>query len=323
MTRAVKRVRILTGTGLLVGEACGNYAMMPQDLFINKFLPTNYHYQRVHPASPADICCFGELLTDESILREKEFNIFISLENMGYWTRPENSWGPNSIQRYTFHRKFGYFGCKKVDLYIYNDKSTRTETTTYLSVPAIHFRLAYFKRFQDKHRNTLPKIPFERKHFILFTSRNDQNPTKRALATHLVKAGLPVHHISMYNTILKNTTCYHSRRLLSVLSQYKFVATIENSRSPGYITEKIFNTFLANSVPVYAGAPDINKFISPASFITITPDIATVLLRVAGDKKLYERILNAKKLPPNFNGNSTKYDILPRHSNTLTPTYSP
>jgi len=38
---------------------------------------------------------------------------------------------------------------------------------------------------------------------------------------------------------------------------YKFVIAIENSKVPGYISEKLMNAVLARAVPIYLGAPDL------------------------------------------------------------------
>jgi len=42
---------------------------------------------------------------------------------------------------------------------------------------------------------------------------------------------------------------------------------MENHHVRGYITEKIVNAVLANSVPIYFGAPDIEDFVNPKRFI--------------------------------------------------------
>jgi len=50
---------------------------------------------------------------------------------------------------------------------------------------------------------------------------------------------------------------------------YKFVICCENSRHPGYVTEKIVSAMLANSIPIYLGAPDVVEHFNPNSFINI------------------------------------------------------
>jgi len=50
---------------------------------------------------------------------------------------------------------------------------------------------------------------------------------------------------------------------------YKFVICCENSRHPGYVTEKMISAMLANAIPIYLGAPDVVDHFNPASFINV------------------------------------------------------
>jgi len=55
-----------------------------------------------------------------------------------------------------------------------------------------------------------------------------------------------------------------------VLNKYKFSFCLENVRSiSGYITEKIFDSFIALCVPIYLGAPDITDHIPANTFIDL------------------------------------------------------
>lgn len=56
---------------------------------------------------------------------------------------------------------------------------------------------------------------------------------------------------------------------LSFLSKYKFTIAIENSSSPGYVTEKIIDPFLVQSVPIYWGNPTVCSDYNPNSFINL------------------------------------------------------
>ncbi len=52
------------------------------------------------------------------------------------------------------------------------------------------------------------------------------------------------------------------------LEKYKFCICYENARDiPGYITEKIFDCFFAGCIPVYWGAPDIEKYVPAECFV--------------------------------------------------------
>lgn len=52
-------------------------------------------------------------------------------------------------------------------------------------------------------------------------------------------------------------------------NQFSFNIAMENKVAPGYITEKIGNAFRSGSIPIYWGAPEINDFFNPASFINV------------------------------------------------------
>lgn len=54
---------------------------------------------------------------------------------------------------------------------------------------------------------------------------------------------------------------------ISTLSRYKFNLCFENVRYPGYVTEKIFDAMIANTIPIYYGAPDIADFVPSEAFI--------------------------------------------------------
>lgn len=53
----------------------------------------------------------------------------------------------------------------------------------------------------------------------------------------------------------------------STLNRFKFNICFENCEFPGYVTEKIFDSFLAGSIPIYYGAPDILDFVPETTFI--------------------------------------------------------
>jgi len=53
----------------------------------------------------------------------------------------------------------------------------------------------------------------------------------------------------------------------ATMSQFKFNICFENCAFPGYVTEKIFDSFLSGSIPVYYGAPNILDFVPENTFI--------------------------------------------------------
>jgi Glycosyltransferase family 10 (fucosyltransferase) C-term len=51
------------------------------------------------------------------------------------------------------------------------------------------------------------------------------------------------------------------------LADYRYSIVIENSRTGGYFTEKLIDSFICLAVPIYWGAPDITHFFDPRGMI--------------------------------------------------------
>jgi hypothetical protein len=54
---------------------------------------------------------------------------------------------------------------------------------------------------------------------------------------------------------------------LAVIRSYRFVVCYENTQTPGYISEKLFDCLFAGCIPVYLGEPDIRRFVPAECFI--------------------------------------------------------
>jgi hypothetical protein len=53
------------------------------------------------------------------------------------------------------------------------------------------------------------------------------------------------------------------------LSSYKFSIAMENSEGDGYISEKIVDSFLSGTIPIYYGDYMVDEFINPKAYILI------------------------------------------------------
>ena len=60
----------------------------------------------------------------------------------------------------------------------------------------------------------------------------------------------------------------HAKNKIDILSQYKFNICYENiSDAKGWVTEKIFDSLRAGTVPIYWGAPNIGQYVDIDAFI--------------------------------------------------------
>lgn len=65
------------------------------------------------------------------------------------------------------------------------------------------------------------------------------------------------------------------------LAAYRYSIVIENSREPGYFTEKLIDALLCDTVPIYWGAPDIETFFDGRGLI-VCESLEEIEVAVAG-----------------------------------------
>jgi hypothetical protein len=56
---------------------------------------------------------------------------------------------------------------------------------------------------------------------------------------------------------------------LETLRNYRFSLCFENSRFPGYVSEKIFDCFFTRTIPIYLGAPDVTRYVPGEAFVDL------------------------------------------------------
>ena len=76
---------------------------------------------------------------------------------------------------------------------------------------------------------------------------------------------------------------------------------MENSNGDGYISEKIVDSFLAGTIPIYYGDYMIEEFINPKSYILIKGDKdmdekIEYIKKIDNDDNLYKYILGQKPI---------------------------
>ncbi len=279
------RIRYLLSSGIPIVKNITEYYQIFEEQFISIFLPNIKEYVIVNENEQADICLYSVQLDNEKLLRDNEINIFISVENLEFWGSRRG--------HYKFYNTFNKFNSKLTNIYIHNDEYNIIKKNNYISYPTVYFRLNYFNKIYKTISQQF-NIKFAQKRFCLAISRNYLNDNKQKMIQLLSNFG-QVDHISKYDKILHNKSCYNSIELLKVFSHYKFILCFENSHTNGYITEKIFNVFLARSIPIYDGAPNINTYISNKSYIPLDNNLINNIIYYSNETT-YNNMINEKKV---------------------------
>jgi len=67
----------------------------------------------------------------------------------------------------------------------------------------------------------------------------------------------------------KGVSTFGDAKKLEWLLQYDYALCLENGRLNGYFSEKLTDAFMAHTVPIYWGAPDVHKYFPDASFYSL------------------------------------------------------
>ncbi len=127
-------------------------------------------------------------------------------------------------------------------------------------------------------------VPFEQKKLCVMVAGSDLDPVDRQEDLYSERMRMveffetkPAGEFSLYGRDWKKRSYrdykgpipgFHSgEEKKQVLKQYRFSICFENTKAKGYITEKIFGCFAAGCVPIYCGAPNIEKYIPKGCYV--------------------------------------------------------
>ncbi len=90
-----------------------------------------------------------------------------------------------------------------------------------------------------------------------------------------------------------------------IYKDYKFVICFENSYAQNYITEKIINPMISNSIPIYRGASNVRDYFNTSSFINYDnyssyEEMIKKIVELDNDDEKYEEFLKQNFLRKNF-----------------------
>ena len=93
---------------------------------------------------------------------------------------------------------------------------------------------------------------------------------------------------------------------IKFLSSYKFSFAMENTKGDGYVSEKIIDSFLAGTIPIYYGDYMVDEYINPKAFILVKGEQDTrqkieYIKKIDNDEDLYQSIINENFFKEEYN----------------------
>ncbi len=230
-----------------------------------------------------------DIQEQNAVMNNKQLNIMLCVENCNCWPYFEH------------FNKYGSYGNKQIQIYIYNHIDKYVETTEYIALPIIYLQVDYYTKYKNVIKPRITTL-FENKKFCLIVSFNR---TPNCKLNNIIDKIKKIGTCDSIKNIphLKTTSCYHESSLLTVFNEYKFILCFENSFSDGYITEKIFNVFFAKTIPLYLGPSDKYRYFNQNSFINLEDDenqTLGLIHQLATNKELYYSFIQNEKINCNF-----------------------
>jgi len=272
------------------------YSMQSLHKFFDYFFPSGKNYEITEQQNEAQIAVWDIQQDDESLMNTNQLNMMICVENC------------NHHKNYNHYNKFGNYGNSKMNIYFYNHITNVEIAKNYIAIPLIHVFMNHYKNHFNIIRPT-KMVPFDQKKFCLVMNRSKLNPHVKMFRNILSHMGT-IDDISMFDTQLGSSSCYHSPELLNLLQEYKFVLSIENSYSDGYITEKIFNCLYAHTIPLYMGSTKILDYINQDRIISLLDSPQNVLGKIIKiDEESYNRIIQTPAILSQYNDENYKVEL--------------
>jgi len=264
-----------------------------QDYWLNNKMYGMECYEKFHdlflsfidPTENTELYKIYGIQDDDEHFEKQHINIMLCVENCNYH------------RHYKHYNKFGNTGNEMIDIYIYNHHSKLITSENYIIIPVMYPQIDYFKRKFEYIYPTL-KTNFEKKKFCIqvsFIRCKNKHAKKIQKNIGKMKSIGKVDSIADF-PYLREFSCYHSRELMNLFNQYKFVISFENSYTDGYITEKIFNSFFSRCVPIFLGPNDTNKYINKDSYIDLLNIDTNLINKLSENENEFNAFINRPKI---------------------------
>ena len=233
-----------------------NYKKKKIELFFTDFLNTGYQQKQI--------------MNIKNILSNK-FNISINSENPDYLFY--NVFGCNHMnEKYNKSIKIAYYTENQIPDFNIADYAVGQAHITYLNrYIKIPYLIGWFKNFNNTEFKIIRQLVLKKQKRKKFCGAVISNCF--SFANFRLKF---INELNKYKKVDMGGRCYNNvgkiKNKLEFLSSYKFSISMENTEGDGYLSEKIIDSFLSGTIPIYYGDYMIDEYINPNSYILIRGD---------------------------------------------------
>ncbi len=221
-----------------------------------------------------------------------KMNKTIKLNFCGFWTgfNPDDNFFTNLLRKYypvEISEDPDYLFCSVFSNdYIYNEKAVRIFYTGECVTPdfnlvdyamgfdhltfgdrycRVPLYILYGEDYADRviKRGGQRENPVYREQFCSFVYSNSQADPMREEFFHKLNSRL---HVDSGGKYLNNVGGPVKDKY-EFEGKHRFSIAFENYSYPGYVTEKVMDSFAAGTIPIYFGDPEIDKTLNPESYI--------------------------------------------------------
>ncbi|WP_231490262.1 glycosyltransferase family 10 domain-containing protein [Pedobacter sp. Leaf170] len=130
-----------------------------------------------------------------------------------------------------------------------------------------NYRLPLYALYKDSDTLVKRELNFEeilnqKKKFCCFIVSNPDGQSRNEFYQELSKR----RHVDSAGKLYNNTG-FELIDKINFIKDFKFVIAFENSSHPGYVTEKIYEPFISNCIPIYWGSDLVTRDFNPKRFI--------------------------------------------------------
>ena len=155
-----------------------------------------------------------------------------------------------------------------------------------------------FYKIKDYLKKEIPsKEDWESKEFCAFIVSSNASRERIDFFKKLSKYKKVDSHGRVFNNVGPKFIGKNWRNNSEIFKNYKFVICFENSFEDEYITEKLPNVFLSNSIGIYRGAPNTPNYFNTKSFINYNGSYSNMIKKIIELDRNYESYLEMLKEP--------------------------